>query len=108
MKHPRTHLVTTSSSRAPSRGANKTTRVKIIRFSKPTPHSAEPVAYCYRTLLETSNSAILLPSPESIIPGWNREAETLSGWIADDALGRSYVELCLPMEAHESFLTGLM
>jgi PAS domain S-box-containing protein len=65
------------------------------------------MGHCYRTILETSNSAILLLSPESIILGWNRAAETVSGWIADEALGRSYVELCLPMEAHESFLAGL-
>jgi len=39
--------------------------------------------------------------------GWNRAAETVSGWIADEALGRSYVELCLPIKARESFLTEL-
>jgi len=65
------------------------------------------MGHCYRTILETSSSAILLLSPESIILEWNHAAETVSGWIADEALGRSYVELCLPMEARESFLTGL-
>ncbi len=107
MKHPRTHRVTASLSPAPRRGANKNTRIKTIRYPKAIPHSVETMGHCYRVLLETSNSAIILVSPESIILGWNRAAETVSGWIADEALGRSYVELCLPVEARESFLTGL-
>jgi len=107
MKHPRTHRVTASVSPAPRRGVSKNTRIKTIRFSKPIPHAVELMGHCYRVLLETSNSAIMLVSPESIILGWNRAAETVSGWRADEALGRSYVELCLPVEARESFLTGL-
>ena len=63
--------------------------------------------HCYHALLEASSSAILLLSPESIILGWNRAAETVSGWTADQALGRRYVELCLPMKARESFLAEL-
>jgi PAS domain S-box-containing protein len=107
MKHPRTHLVTTSSSRAPNRGASKNNRTKTLCSPKPATHPGEPIDHCYRALLETSGSAILLLSPESIILGWNPAAETVSGWIADEALGRSYVELCLPMEAREPFLTEL-
>jgi len=107
MKHLRTHLVTTLSSDAPGRGASKNNRAGTICHQIPPPHQGEPIDYCYRALLETSGSAILLLSPESIILGWNRAAETLSGWIADEALGRSYVELCLPMEARKSFLSEL-
>jgi PAS domain S-box-containing protein len=80
---------------------------KTIRSPKPATHSGEPIDHCYRAVLETSSSAILLLSPESIILGWNRGAETVSGWMADEALGRSYVELCIPIQARESFLTGL-
>ena len=80
---------------------------KTIGSLKPATHSGEPIDQCYRALLETSSSAILLLSPASIILGWNRGAETASGWIADEALGRSYVELCLPMKARDSFLSVL-
>ena len=107
MKYPRAHLVTASSSPVPKRGVSKTNRIETLCSSKPVPHAGEPIDHCYRVLLETSSSAILLLSPESIILGWNRAAETVSGWIADEALGRSYVELCLPMKARESFLTKL-
>jgi PAS domain S-box-containing protein len=107
MKHPPTHLVTASSSHAPSRGVSRHKITKPIGSPKPATHSGEPIDHCYRALLETSSSAILLLSPESIILGWNRAAETVSGWIAEEALGRSYVELCLPIKARESFLTEL-
>jgi len=63
--------------------------------------------HCYRAILEASSSVILLLSPESIILEWNCTAETVSGWIADEALGRSYMELCLPIEMRESFLNSL-
>ena len=65
------------------------------------------MGYCYHTLLNASNSPILFLSSESIILGWNRAAETVSGWIGDEALGRSYVELCLPNKARELFLAEL-
>jgi len=80
---------------------------KTIGSPKPDAHSGEPIDHCYRTLLEVSSSAIILLAPESIILGWNRAAETVSGWIADEALGRNYVELCIPIQARESFLTKL-
>jgi len=87
--------------------AKENNRTEVIRSPKPATHPGEPIDHCYRALLETSSSAILLLSPESIILGWNRAVESVSGWRADEALGRSYVELCLPMEARESFLTEL-
>ena len=76
---------------------SKNNRIETLCSPKPVPHAGEPIDHCYHALLETSSSAILLLSPESIILGWNRAAETVSGWIADETLGRSYVELCLPM-----------
>ena len=107
MKYLRTNLVTTPSSRAPRRAVSKNNRTETLCSPKPATHPGEPIDHCYRAILETSGSAILILSPESIILGWNRAAETVSGWIADEALGRSYVELCLPMEARKSFLTEL-
>jgi PAS domain S-box-containing protein len=85
----------------------RSSATETIRSPKPALHSAEPIDLCYRALLETSSSAILLLSPESIILDWNRAAETVSGWIAGEVLGRSYVELCLPITVRESFLTEL-
>jgi PAS domain S-box-containing protein len=107
MKQPRTHLVTAGPCPAPRRGVSKNNGTETINSPKPVPYAEEPIDHCYRALLETSSSAILLLSPESIILGWNRAAKIVSGWIADEVLSRSYVELCLPMEAREPFLTKL-
>jgi PAS domain S-box-containing protein len=107
MKHPRTHRVTASSPQAHGRDKSKNNRTKTLCSPKPGRHPLESMAHCYRAILETSSSAILLLSPESIILEWNRTAERVSGWIADEALGRSYTELCLPVEMRESFMNSL-
>lgn len=107
MKHPHIHLVTASSSHAPSRSVRRSNKTATIDSPKPATHPGESINPCYRALLETSSSVILLLSPESTVLQWNRAAETVSGWIADEALGRSYVELCIPIKARESFLTEL-
>jgi PAS domain S-box-containing protein len=77
-------------------------------------HSIQPVSYqkeliepCYRVLLEASSSLVLLLSSRSLILEWNRAAERAFGWTAAEALGHNFVELCLPIEAHGSFLAIL-
>ncbi|MDP1946550.1 MAG: sensor histidine kinase [Nitrospirota bacterium] len=108
MKRSRSQLVTATSSPALRRTANVHGRTETLRPLKPATHQGEPIEHCYRAILEASDSAILLLSTESIILEWNHAAEMVSGWTADEALGRSYLELCLPIEARESFLAELV
>ncbi len=96
MKHPRNHLVTVASSPTPRRGVRENKGSETRRPPKLPSHQGEPVDHCYRALLETSSSTILLLSPESIILGWSRGAETVSGWITHEALGRSFAECFTP------------
>lgn len=103
MRHPRAHLATGSSRDVPRRGSRWSNKTETIGFWKLTVHPGEPIEDCYRTLLEASSSAILLLSPDLIILGWNRSADTVSGWMADKVLGRNFVELFLTKEAHASF-----
>lgn len=105
MKRPRTRLVMASSPHTLNRGVRKNKRIKTVRLPEPTPRPVGLVDHCYRALLEASSSAVLFLSPESMILGWNRAAEIASGWRADEVLGRSYVKLCVPIKARESFLT---
>lgn len=107
MKHSPTRLVTALPPRTLSRGVRKVARFKTAHVPKPTHRPGGLIDHCYRALLEASSHAILLLSPESIILEWNRAAETVSGWTADQALGRRYVELCLPMKSRNSFLAEL-
>lgn len=107
MKLQRNHLGAASPSNTPGRGVHRRSKTGTTGFSKTATHLGGPIDHCYRALLETSSSPILLLSPESIILEWNRAAEVVSGWRADEALGRNYVEFCLPVEVRESFLTKL-
>ena len=108
MKRPRTLYLTAPSSRVPGRNLSTHTKAEALRASKSAIHTGEPIAHCYRAILEASGSAILLLSTESIILEWNHAAEVVSGWPADEALGRSYLDLCLPIEAREPFLAELV
>jgi PAS domain S-box-containing protein len=103
MNRQRTQLGTALSSNPPSRGVRRSNKTGASRSLKPAIHQEEPIEQCYRTLLGVSSSAILLLSPDSIILGWNRSAETVSGWMAEEVLGRNFVELCLSKEARASF-----
>jgi len=107
MRRPPTQRVTALSSNSTSRGVRRSNKAEAISSSKPAIHRGEPIELCYRAILETSSSPILLLSPESIILVWNHAAETALGWIADQALGRNFVELFLPMEARAPFLIKL-
>jgi PAS domain S-box-containing protein len=107
MKHPPNHLVTASSSNASGREVHRGSRTETSGFLKTVTPLVEPIEHCYRAVLETSSSPILVLSPESNILGWNRAAEVISGWKAEEALGCNYVEFCLQMEMRESFLTKL-
>jgi len=107
MKRPRTLLLAATSSHAPGLDLSTHAWTEIHRPPKPATPTGEPIEHCYRAILETSGSAILVFSPESIILEWNHAAEVISGWTADEVLGRSYVELCLPAEARGLFLARL-
>ena len=108
MKRSRTLHLIAPSSRAPGRDLSTHTEAEALRASQPAIHIGEPIEHCYRAILEASGSAILLLSTESIILEWNHAAEVVSGWTADEALGRSYLELCLPIEAREPFFAELV
>ena len=107
MKHSPARLVRALPPRTLSRGVRKIARFKTAHVPKPTHRPGGLIDHCYRALLEASSHAVLLLSPDSIILEWNRAAETVSGWTADQALGHRYVELCLPMKSRNSFLAEL-
>ena len=108
MKRSRTLHLTAPSSRAPGRDLSSHTKAEALRAPKLATPTGEPIEHCYRAILEASGSTILLLSTESIILEWNHAAEVVSGWTADEALGRSYLDLCLPIEAREPFLAELV
>ena len=103
MNRQRTQRGTALSSKASRRGVGRGNKTGASSSPKPAIHQGEPIEQCYRRLLELSGSAILLLSPDSIILGWNRSAEAVSGWMADEVLGRNFAGLCLSKETRASF-----
>jgi len=103
MNRQRTQRGTALSSNSPSRGVRRGNKAGASGSLKPAIHQGGPIEQCYRTSLGVSSNAILLLSPDSIILGWNRSAETVSGWMADEVLGRNFVELCLSKQTRASF-----
>ncbi|WP_231118342.1 CHASE domain-containing hybrid sensor histidine kinase/response regulator [Lysobacter silvisoli] len=49
-------------------------------------------------IVESSHDAIVGTSPDGRVTEWNRAAEQMFGYRADDAIGRSLVELVVPYE----------
>jgi len=53
----------------------------------------------YRSVVDTAGSAILVVSPDGSIVEFNREAERVLGWAREEALGRHYSVLNVPVSA---------
>jgi PAS domain S-box-containing protein len=107
MKPPRPRFVTVASPYVRSRGVRANGRLKTVHVPPLPRHPGELLDASYRALLDASSSAILLLSTECIILGWNRAAETISGWSAHEVLGRRYVDRYVPVEARAAFLAAL-
>ena len=48
---------------------------------------------CTSAPLPAVDQAVIATTPEGIVVAWNPNAETLYGWTAAEAIGRSIVEL---------------
>lgn len=89
------------------RGVNKNPMITITGSVQPASYRGSTIDHRYRTLLDVSSNVILFLSPDYNILEWNRAAEAVTGWMADEVLGRSYMEICLPAEAQEPFRSRL-
>jgi nitrogen fixation/metabolism regulation signal transduction histidine kinase len=58
-------------------------------------------------VVSASGDAIMLLTPDATIRTWNRGAERLFGWAADEAVGRSERTLLVPPDRLEEYDTTL-
>ena len=61
-------------------------------------------------LLDAADQAVIATDPVGVVVYWNKSAEQLYGWSADDAIGRSVRDLISPeetVEAAEAIFEGL-
>jgi PAS domain S-box-containing protein len=52
----------------------------------------------FQSLLQTTGSAVVCLAPDHSILTWNRGAETIFGYAADEVVGKNYFDLFLPPE----------
>lgn len=56
----------------------------------------------YRTIIESAPLPFMVWDTELVIRRWNREAEKLFGWSADQAIGQSALDLIIPPGAENT------
>lgn len=61
----------------------------------------------WRLILETANDAYIAIDADSRVLDWNRRAEELFGWSADEAVGRLLTELIIPERFHDEHRRGI-
>jgi two-component system cell cycle sensor histidine kinase/response regulator CckA len=61
----------------------------------------------YGTLIETARDALVSIDEDSVIVGWNHQAEKLFGWSKEEALGRSMPELIMPAKYRAAHDVGM-
>jgi PAS domain S-box-containing protein len=60
-----------------------------------------------RQILETASEAFVSIDSDSIITGWNKQAEATFGWSQSQAVGRGLVDLIMPERFRAKHLAGM-
>ena len=66
-------------------------------MAQPLQFSHEELAYRLAAIVESSDDAIVSKTLDGVITSWNRAAERIFGWTAEEAVGR-HITLIIPPE----------
>ena len=60
-----------------------------------------------RAIVESALDAIVTTDENSVITGWNRQAEVIFGWPAQEAIGRTLSDTIIPTQHREAHRRGM-
>jgi two-component system, cell cycle sensor histidine kinase and response regulator CckA len=60
-----------------------------------------------RAIVESALDAIVTTDENSVITGWNRQAEVIFGWTAQEAIGQSLSDTIIPPQHREAHRRGM-
>ncbi|HEU4560230.1 MAG TPA: PAS domain S-box protein, partial [Longimicrobium sp.] len=60
-----------------------------------------------RAIIDSALDAIVTTDADSVITGWNTHAETMFGWSAEEALGRTLAETIIPPQHRAAHQAGV-
>jgi PAS domain S-box-containing protein len=66
-----------------------------------------PTEVRLRTIIDSALDAVVTTDADSVITGWSAHAETMFGWRADEALGRTLTETIIPERYREAHQAGV-
>lgn len=69
--------------------------------------AAEESEKRFRSLIQSAPDAVITIDENSVIFNWNRQAEILFGWTAEEVLGKTLPETIIPERYHQAHLKGL-
>jgi PAS domain S-box-containing protein len=60
-----------------------------------------------RAIVDSAMDAVVVADTDSIVVEWNQHAETIFGWSAAEAIGKSLTELIIPPRYREPHMRGM-
>jgi len=77
----------------------------------PGPHPPQilvsPAEARLRAIIDSALDAIVTTDGDSVITGWSAHAETMFGWTAEEALGRTLAETIIPPQHRDGHAAGV-
>jgi PAS domain S-box-containing protein len=101
------HLESLVSSRTASLEESNAELLETIDALSSTRRALEESERANRLMIDTAHDAVITIDDNGLIISWNRAAETMFGWSAEEAVGNSLADMIIPEGYREKHVAGL-